>query len=53
MNFSSIDWIIVVAYLAGAGFHADIQQLRTHHPEIGWHSLRHWAAEHDWAAPAP
>ena len=40
-------------WLAGAGFHADIQQLRTHHPEIGWHSLRHWAAEHDWAIPAP
>jgi len=40
-------------WLAGAGFHADIQQLRTHHPEIGWHSLRHWAAEHDWATPAP
>ena len=40
-------------WLAGAGFHADIQQLPTHHPEIGWHSLRHWAAEHDWAIPAP
>ncbi len=36
-------------WLAGTGFHADIQQLRTRHPEIGWHSLRHWAAEHDWA----
>jgi len=40
-------------WLAGTGFHADIQQLRTRHPEIGWHSLRHWAAEHDWATPAP
>ena len=40
-------------WLADGGFHADIRQLRTHHPEIGWHSLRHWAAEHDWATPAP
>jgi uncharacterized protein YbjT (DUF2867 family) len=36
-------------WLAGAGFHADIQQLRARYPEIGWHSLRHWAAAHDWA----
>jgi uncharacterized protein YbjT (DUF2867 family) len=40
-------------WLAGTGFHADIQQLRTRHPEIGWHSLRQWATEHDWATPAP
>ena len=40
-------------WLADGGFHADIRELRTHHPEIGWHSLRHWAAEHDWATPAP
>jgi uncharacterized protein YbjT (DUF2867 family) len=40
-------------WLAGAGFHADIQQLRTQHPEIGWHSLQDWAAEHDWTTPAP
>jgi len=40
-------------WLADDGFHADIRELRTHHPEIGWHSLRHWAAEHDWATPAP
>jgi hypothetical protein len=26
------------------GFHADIWQLRTRYPEIGWQSLRHWAA---------
>ena len=39
-------------WLAGTGFHADIGQLRTRYPEIGWHSLRHWAAEHDWATPA-
>ena len=36
-------------WLAGTGFHADIQQLRTRYPEIGWHSLRHWASAHDWA----
>ncbi len=36
-------------WLAGIGFHADIQQLRTRYPEIGWHTLRHWAAAHDWA----
>jgi len=40
-------------WLAGTGFHADIGQLRTRYQEIGWHSLRHWAAEHDWAIPAP
>jgi uncharacterized protein YbjT (DUF2867 family) len=40
-------------WLAGTGFHADIWQLRTRYPEIGWHSLQHWAAEHDWATPAP
>ena len=38
-------------WLAGAGFHADIRQLRTRYPEIGWHSLHQWAAEHDWADP--
>jgi len=36
-------------WLAGTGFHADIPQLRTRYPEIGWHSLRHWASAHDWA----
>jgi uncharacterized protein YbjT (DUF2867 family) len=36
-------------WLADTGFHADIRQLRTRYPEVGWHSLRQWAAEHDWA----
>lgn len=36
-------------WLAGTGFHADIRQLRSRYPEIGWHSLRQWAAGHDWA----
>jgi uncharacterized protein YbjT (DUF2867 family) len=36
-------------WLADTGFHADIRQLRTRYPEIGWHSLQHWAAAHDWA----
>jgi uncharacterized protein YbjT (DUF2867 family) len=40
-------------WLAGTGFHADIRQLCTRYPEIGWHSLRQWAAKHDWATPAP
>jgi uncharacterized protein YbjT (DUF2867 family) len=35
-------------WLVDTGFHADIGQLRTRHPEIGWHSLQHWAAAHDW-----
>jgi uncharacterized protein YbjT (DUF2867 family) len=36
-------------WLAGTGFHADTVRLRTRYPEIGWHSLRRWAGEHDWA----
>ena len=36
-------------WLADTGFHADILQLRTRYPEIGWHSLKQWAATHDWA----
>jgi uncharacterized protein YbjT (DUF2867 family) len=36
-------------WLAATGFHADIGQLRTRYPEIGWHSLHQWAATHDWA----
>jgi uncharacterized protein YbjT (DUF2867 family) len=36
-------------WIAGTGFHADIQQLRTSYPEIGWQSLRQWAAARDWA----
>lgn len=35
-------------WLAVTGFHADIRQLRTRHPDIGWHSLQRWAAAHDW-----
>jgi len=35
-------------WIAGTGFHADIQQLRTGYPEICWQSLRQWAAAHDW-----
>src|SRR6266704_1544266 len=31
-------------WIAGTGFHADIQQLRTGYPEICWQSLRQWAA---------
>jgi hypothetical protein len=31
------------------GFHGDIGLLRAGYPEIGWHSLRQWAAGHDWA----
>ena len=38
-----LDWI------ADTGFHADIQQLRTGYAEVGWHSLRQWAAGHYWA----
>ena len=36
-------------WIAEVGFHADIRQLRTGYPEIGWQSLRHWAAARDWA----
>ncbi len=36
-------------WLAGTGFHADIGLLRAGYPEVGWHSLRQWATEHDWA----
>jgi uncharacterized protein YbjT (DUF2867 family) len=40
-------------WLAEVGFHADIGQLRTRYPEIGWHSLRQWAATRDWPDLAP
>jgi hypothetical protein len=36
-------------WLADTGVRADIRQLRTRYPEIGWHSLLRWAATHDWA----
>ena len=36
-------------WLADTGFHADIRQLRTRYPAIGWHTLQQWAATHDWA----
>jgi uncharacterized protein YbjT (DUF2867 family) len=36
-------------WIAEVGFHADIRQLRTGYPDIGWQSLRHWAAARDWA----
>jgi uncharacterized protein YbjT (DUF2867 family) len=39
-------------WLADTGFRVDIRQLRTRYPEIGWHSLRQWAATHDWAGLA-
>ncbi len=35
-------------WLADTGFHADIRQLRTRYPQIGWHSLQQWAATRDW-----
>jgi len=35
-------------WIAEVGFRADIRQLRTGYPQIGWQSLRHWAAERDW-----
>jgi uncharacterized protein YbjT (DUF2867 family) len=41
------------AWLAETGFHADIEQLRARYPEIGWHTLRQWAATRDWADLAP
>jgi len=37
-------------WLGEVGFHADIQQLRTRYPEIGWQSLSAWAAAQDWPA---
>ena len=40
-------------WLADAGFHADIGRLRVCYPEIGWHTLRQWAAAWDWADLAP
>jgi len=37
-------------WIAEVGFHADIRQLRTGYPQIGWQSLRQWAAARDWDA---
>jgi len=30
------------------GFHADIQELRTGYPDIGWQSLAQWTAAQEW-----
>jgi uncharacterized protein YbjT (DUF2867 family) len=40
-------------WLAEVGFHADIRQLQMRYPEIGWQSLRQWAAARDWPDLAP
>jgi uncharacterized protein YbjT (DUF2867 family) len=40
-------------WIAEAGFHAGIRKLRAGYPEIGWQSLRHWAAARDWADLTP
>ena len=39
-------------WLAGTGFHADIERLRADYPGVGWHTLQDWAAARDWAGLA-
>jgi len=35
-------------WIADTGFHADIQELRTGYPDIGWQSLSQWTAAQEW-----
>lgn len=30
------------------GYSADLEALRRTYPEVGWHTLEHWAQEQDW-----
>jgi uncharacterized protein YbjT (DUF2867 family) len=32
------------------GYSADIETLRSEHPEVGWHAFEEWAKEQDWGA---
>lgn len=49
------DLALMVEWIDGTGYDADIGELRRAYPEIGWHSLETWATEQDWGvldAPA-
>lgn len=49
------DMALMVEWIDGTGYDADIEGLRRAYPEIGWHSLETWATEQGWSvldAPA-
>ena len=31
------------------GYGADIEALRSEHPEVGWHTFEAWAKDQDWS----
>src|SRR5215217_7134904 len=37
-------------WFAQVGYSADIEGLRSEHPEVGWHTFEDWTKEQDWSA---
>jgi uncharacterized protein YbjT (DUF2867 family) len=44
----SPDLAAMFRYFATAGLEVDVDRLRRDHPEVGWRSLREWAAGRSW-----
>jgi uncharacterized protein YbjT (DUF2867 family) len=52
----SEDLALMFEWLKDVGYSADVAELRSRYPEVGWHSFEAWARARDWessgAAPA-